>query len=273
MHEPADRPHGEPAAAGAATFLVPGDAYDRFMGRYSQPLSRLFADAAGVTEGQTALDVGCGPGALTGELVSRLGAAAVCGLDPSPVFVAECARRHPGVDVRAGRSEQIPFDAGRFDRVLCQLVLHFVTDGRAAVSEMRRVTAPGGTVAACVWDFSEGMEMLRLFWDAALAIEPAAPDEARTLRFARQGDIAELFTGAGIGEIHESMLRVESAYRDFDELWAGYLEGIGPAGAFCAGLTEDRRELLRRELHARLGSPAGRFTLQATARCVTGRVP
>lgn len=258
---------------GTDTFLVSGDAYDSFMGRYSQPLSRLFADEAGVAPGQTALDVGCGPGALTCELAARLGAGMVSAVDPSPHFVAECARRCPGVDVRHGRSEEIPFEAGRFDRVLAQLVLHFVSDAPATAKEMRRVARPGGAVAACVWDFTEGMQMLRLFWDAALAIEPSAPDEAQTLRFGRDGEIADLFTDAGLHDVTEAALEVESSYADFEELWSGFLAGVGPAGSFCVSLPESRRDLLRHELHNRLGSPPGGFVLGATARCATGRVP
>ena len=131
--------------SGARTFQTTGEAYDAFMGRYSRPLALLFADAAGVEPGMTALDVGCGPGALTGVLIHRLGA------------------------------EAIPFGDACVDRALAQLVLHFVSDPSAATTEMRRVVRPGGLVAACVWDFEVEMEMLRAFWDAALAVdaEPA----------------------------------------------------------------------------------------------------
>ena len=158
---------------GARSFLTSGDAYDSFMGRYSRSLAAEFANSTGVSAGQQVLDVGCGPGALTGELVRRLGAASVFAFDPSPPFVADCMARHPGVEVRAGRAETIPFDDHGFDAVLAQLVLHFVSEPSAAVAEMRRVARPGSIVGACVWDFAEGMQMLRLFYDAALAIDPA----------------------------------------------------------------------------------------------------
>src|SRR3954447_14758469 len=163
----------------ARSFLATGRAYDGFMGRYSRPLAVAFADHAGLPAGRTALDVGCGPGALTGVLVDRLGAGAVSAFDPSPPFVAECAARHPGVDVREGRVEAIPFDDAGFDGALAQLVLHFVPEPAQAGRELRRVLRPGGVAAACVWDFAEGMQMLRHFWDAALVIDPHAPDEAR----------------------------------------------------------------------------------------------
>ena len=259
--------------SGARTFQTTGEAYDSFMGRYSRPLAQSFADAAGVEPGMTALDVGCGPGALTGVLVHRLGADSVSAIDPSPPFVADCVRRHPGVDVRDGRAEAIPFGDACVDRALAQLVLHFVSDPAAAAAEMRRVVRSGGLVAACVWDFEVEMEMLRAFWDAALAVDTDAPDEARTLKFGAPGEIAELFGQVGLTDVAESRLAVTSTYADFDELWAGFLAGIGPAGAFCVALDDARRAKLRAEMFERLGAPTGSFTLSATALSATGNVP
>lgn len=258
---------------GARTFAVAGVAYDAFMGRYSLGLAAEFAAAAGVVAGATAIDVGCGPGALTGVLVALLGAGAVRACDPSATFRDECAARHPGVDVRLGRAEAIPFDTDSVDAALAQLVLHFVSDPERAAAEMARVVRPGGTVAACVWDFADGMEMLRAFWDAALSIDAGAPDEARTLRFGRQGEIADLLVCAGLGHIEESTLHVSSTYASFDDLWNGFLAGVGPAGSYCAGLDAARRQRLRSALSARLGSPSGPFTLGAVARCAVGHVP
>lgn len=258
---------------GATTFAVAGATYDSFMGRYSIPLAASFADAAGVRPGQTAIDVGCGPGALTSVLVDRLGAGAVSACDPTPGFVAECARRNPAVRVELGRAESIPFDLGRFDHAMAQLVLHFVSDPAAAAREMVRVVRPGGCVSACVWDFDEGMEMLRFFWDAALTLDPAAPDEARTLKFGRPGEIAELFGAAGLEDIVESTMVVSSSYGGFDELWNGFLAGVGPAGAYCVGLSDTDRARLRAALFDRLGQPTGSFVLGAQARCAVGRTP
>src|SRR2546421_1181911 len=191
---------------GARTFAVTGTTYDSFMGRYSRRLAEQFADAACVAAGNTALDVGCGPGALTGILVARLGSDAVYACDPSPMFRDECAARHPGVTVKLAGAESIPFEDAIVDHAMAQLVLHFVSDPQQAVREMARVTRPDGNVSACVWDFEDGMEMLPGFWDAALSIDPDARDEARTMRFGRAGEIAELFASAGIGEIVESTL-------------------------------------------------------------------
>jgi SAM-dependent methyltransferase len=260
-------------AAGAKNFQTSGAHYDLFMGRYSTPLASLFADAARVVAGQSILDVGCGPGALTSELVARLGSNAVSAVDPSPMFVRDCAERCPGVDVRLGRAEALPFDAAVFDGAMTQLVLHFVSDPQVAALELRRVVRPGGVVAGNVWDFSDGMEMLRRFWDAALAIEPAAPDEARTMRFGRQGEIVELFESAGLEDATETMLTVSSSYDTFEELWSGFLAGIGPAGAFCVSLSEEKRKAVREHMFAGLGSPTGRLSLVAKARCVVATVP
>jgi len=250
-----------------------GAAYDGFMGRYSRVLAGLFADVAEVARGQQALDVGCGTGALTGELVRRLGAGAVTACDPSAPFVEECRARHPGVDVRTGGAEALPFGDGVADRVLAQLVLHFVGDPRVAAAEFRRVLRPGGVVAACVWDFDEGMQMLRAFWDAALAQDAEAPDEARTMRFGRPGEIAQLFADHGFEDVVESTLKVSCTYGDFDELWAGFLAGVGPAGGYCVSRTDDERTRIRDELLVRLGAPAGPFALTAAARCARATVP
>jgi SAM-dependent methyltransferase len=261
------------AVEGAAMFQATGDAYDGFMGRYARPLARVFAEIAEVAAGQSALDVGCGPGALTGVLVERLGPSGVTAIDPSAPFVAACAARHPGVTVRQGRAEELPFGDACFDRVLSQLVLHFVTDPERCAGEVRRVLRPGGVAAACVWDFAQGMQMLRLFWDAALELDPSAPDEARILRFGGEGEIAELLAAAGLVDIGESTLDVASTYADIDELWSGFLAGVGPAGAYCRGLDEAARAALRQGMVRRLGSPVGPFTLTATARCARGRAP
>jgi SAM-dependent methyltransferase len=259
--------------SGSRTFAVAGAAYDNFMGRYSMNLAAPFADAAGVVPGQIAIDVGCGPGALTGELVERLGVDAVAACDPTPGFVAECAARHPGVAVKQGSAESIPFEAGRFDHAMAQLVLHFVSDAERAAREMTRVVRPGGTVSACVWDFAEGMQLLRGFWDAALAIQPDAPDEALTLRFGRPGEIAELFASVGMVGIVESTLKVSSTYASFDELWKGLLAGVGPAGSYCVALPDEDRARLHDELFRRFGSPSGDFALGAVARCAVAQVP
>ena len=138
------------------SFDVAADAYDRFMGRYSAQLAPGLADLGGVQAGQTVLDVGCGPGALTAELVRRLGPDAVAAVDPSESFVAAARARHPGVDVRLSAAEDLPYPDGTFDAAFAQLVVHFMTDPVAGLAEMARVTRADGVVAACVWDLAGG---------------------------------------------------------------------------------------------------------------------
>ena len=227
----------------------------------------------GLASGRVALDVGCGPGALTGVLVERLGADRVFACDPSEPFVAACAQRHPGVDVRLGRAEAIPFDDSAFDIVLAQLVLHFVSDPVKAAREFLRVTRPGGVVGACVWEFDSGMQMLRHFWNAALTGDPDAPDEVRVMRFGGPGEIADLLEQAGFVDVVETMLSVSATYSGFDELWDGFLLGIGPAGSYLVSLPEERRDEVRAALFTRVGSPSGPFTLDAAAACAYGRAP
>jgi ubiquinone/menaquinone biosynthesis C-methylase UbiE len=259
--------------AGARTFAVSGNAYDAFMGRYSLPLASQFADFAGVTDGQQALDVGCGPGALTGELVKRLGFEQVAACDPSEPFVVVCAERNPGVDVRPGSAEGVPFDDASFDVALSQLVLHFVSDPAAAGIEMARVVKPGGTVASCVWDFEQEMQMLRAFWGAALTLDPEAPAEQRVMRFGRTGELSQWLSEAGMVDVAETALTVTSTYGGFEELWNGFLAGIGPAGSYCMGLPPEHREALRSAMFDGLGRPAGSITLSAGAIAARGNRP
>jgi ubiquinone/menaquinone biosynthesis C-methylase UbiE len=170
------------------SFDVSADAYMRFMGRYSEPLAAQFADLAGVGRRQRLLDVGCGPGALTAELMSRAGADQVSAVEPSASFVAAVLERLPGVDIRLASAEQLPFAAGTFDAALAQLVVHFMADPVMGLREMGRVTRPGGVVAACVWDHAGGRGPLAPFWAAVRELDPAAADESG-LAGVREGEV------------------------------------------------------------------------------------
>lgn len=258
---------------GTRTFQATGDAYDAFMGRYSRELAPAFADICVPKEGGRFLDVGCGPGALTTVAVDRLGAGSVAAVDPSPGFVEACRTRHTGVDVRQAPAEVLPFGDGEFDGAGAQLVFHFVSDPPKAASEMRRVMRSGGLVAATVWDMAEGMQMLRYFWDAALSLDPRAPDQARALRFGGAGELVALFADAGLLDVQESTLSVASTYGGFEELWNGFMQGIGPAGAYAVAQLPDTQSRLREALFERLGRPSGSFTLTAASRVACGRVP
>lgn len=260
-------------AEGSRTFHVSSDAYDRYMGRYSKQLARVFAESVVPPAGGRFLDVGCGPGALTGEAVRLLGPSSVAAADPAPGFAEACRQRFPGVDVRVAPAEELPFSDDEFDAAAAQLVFHFVSDPVRAASEMRRVVRPGGIVAAAVWDISNGMQMLRAFWDAALSIDAAAPDEGRDLPFTRPGQLGSVFADVGLDDVTESTLRVSSEYAGFGELWDNFMAGIGPAGAWATSLPPANQIALRDALYQRLESPTGAFTLHAESCVTTGRVP
>jgi SAM-dependent methyltransferase len=250
------------------SFDVSADAYGRFMGRFSEPLAVRFADSAGVRTGQRALDVGCGPGALTARLVELLGSAAVYAVDPSPTFVAAARERLPGVDVRQCTAEALPHGENDFDLVLAQLVVHFMADPVLGLREMGRVARPGGTVGACVWDHAGGAGPLAVFWDAVRDSDPQHPGEA-DLPGTSAGHLGQLASAAGLVVVDEPTLTVDVTFPTFEEWWQPFTFGVGPAGAYVAGLDDRGREALRRACHARL--PDEPFTLSATAWCVLAR--
>jgi SAM-dependent methyltransferase len=251
-------------------------AYDRHVGRYSPELAAAFITVAGVERRQRALDVGCGTGALAQALAERLGAGAVAAVDLSLASVDTCARRAPGADVRVARAEQLPFETGEFDAALAQLVVPWMSDPGRGVLEMRRVVRPGGVVAACTWDFANGMTMLRAFWDAAVAVDRPRAVKAGALdrtRLCQPGELRELWARVGLTGIDAGELVVGADYVDFDEFWWPFTAGVGGSGSYCASLDAAGQEALRDEVERRLGSPAGPFRLTARAWYVRGTVP
>jgi SAM-dependent methyltransferase len=249
-------------------FAVAADAYDRFMGRYSVPLASGFADFAGVSDGQRVLDVGCGPGALTAELVSRLGPAAVTAVDPSEPFVAAAQERHPAVDVRLAAAEQLPFGDDAFDAALAQLVVHFMADPVVGLREMARVTRGDGVVAACVWDHAGGRGPLSVFWEAAHELDPDVEDESQLVG-AREGGLTELFEAAGLRKVEESALSVALEHPSFEEWWEPFTLGVGPAGSYAARLDPERQARLRERCRELL--PQAPFVVTARAWTARGR--
>jgi SAM-dependent methyltransferase len=250
------------------TFKTGTDAYARHVGRYGATLSGAHADAAVLEPGDSALDVGCGPGGLLGELARRLGVDRVAGIDPSEPFVEAARTVLPGVDIRLGAGEQLPFDDDAFDVVLSQLVINFLNDPDAGVREMRRVARRA--VTSCVWDYAGEMTMLRAFWDAALEVDPDAPDEGRTMRHCSPAELVALWVRAGLSAVETRALVVEADYANFDDYWLPFEAGIAPSGAYCASLDADARAVLRDRCFRRLGSPVGAFTLTARAWFVAG---
>jgi len=224
------------------SFAVTADAYDRFMGRYSVLLSPQFADFADVRSGR-AIDVGCGPGALTSELVGRLGPTNVAAIDPSESFVAAVRERFPGVDIRVAAAERLPFPDREFDAALAQLVVHFMSDPVAGLREMARVVRKDGVVAACVWDHGSGRGPLSLFWQAARELDPEVKDESRRAG-ARDGHLAELFVEAGLRGVEVTALEARVYHATFEEWWEPFTLGVGPAGAYTSKLDADRRARL-----------------------------
>ncbi|SCG66368.1 class I SAM-dependent methyltransferase [Micromonospora inositola] len=250
------------------TFNVTADAYDRFMGRFSEPLAARFAELAQVQAGQRALDVGCGPGGLTAQLVDRLGADAVSAVDPSASFVAAVRVRLPGVDVRSAVAERLPFPDDSFDLALAQLVVHFMADPVSGLSEMTRVTRPGGLVAACVWDHAGGSGPHATFWRAVHDIDPHVRDESE-LAGAREGHLAELCEAARLTDIEPMSLTVTVRFATLDDWWEPFTLGVGPAGAYVARLDEAQRDCLRSRCVRLLPPPP--FEIAASAWCVRAR--
>ena len=221
------------------------------MGRFSSRLAPVFADFAGVEPGMRALDVGAGTGALTAELVRRDAAAGA--IEPSPAFVAALRSRYPGVDVREGGAEELPWPDDSFDVALAQLVIAFMNDAPAGLREMRRVA---GTVAVCMWD-RDGMEML-----AALNRTRDALGVAREDAPYRSREEIEQLVGAGAAL---ELLEVDADYTDFEDFWSALLGGAGPAGAWAASLDDEQRSVARAELYRQLDEPNGPFMLTGRA--------
>jgi SAM-dependent methyltransferase len=253
-------------------------AYERFMGRWSRRLAPLFVRFSGVRDGDTVLDVGSGTGALTTGVAKIAPASRIWGIDPAAPYVALAQSQHgsPLIHFEVGDAQQMRFDDRTFDRTLSLLVINFIPEAPKALGEMKRVTKPGGTVAAAVWDYGEGMEMLRAFWDEAVALAPtnAARDE-RNMPLCRRGDLARLWREQGLQDVVEEGLTIETRFASFDDFWAPFLERQGPAGVYTASLSPSDREALRVRLRQRLlgDGPDKAIVMHARAWAVRGRLP
>ena len=249
-----------------------GDAYEQFMGRWSRLVAREFVVWLDEGAGSCWLDVGCGSGALTRTVLQLASPAAVLGLDPSAGFV-RTARRLTA-DNRAqftqGDATALPCGAQTFDVAVSGLVLNFVPDVLQALAEFRRVLRPGGIAAAYVWDYAEGMQMLRYFWDAAAAVDPGgvALDEGERFPLCRPDTLAETFRSAGLDDVTVRPLVVETGFRDFDDFWDPFLGGQGAAPVYLMGLSEAQQVAIKERLSATLPASADgaiRLTTRAWA--------
>ncbi|MCA2219135.1 class I SAM-dependent methyltransferase [Jidongwangia harbinensis] len=248
-----------------------GGAYEAYVGRWSRAVARDFVRWADVPPGRRWLDVGCGTGALTAAVVAGAAPARVVGVDPSRGFLRDAAGLRAAGDARA-----LPVRDRSFDAVVSGLALNFVPEPPVAVAELARAAAPGGVVAAYVWDYAEGMTMMRHVWDAAVALDPAAWARDEAIRFAmcRPGPLRELWAAAGLAEVSTRAIDIPTVFADFDDFWRPFLGGQGAAPAYVMSLPEDRRAALRDRVRAGLPTAAGgSIALTARAWAVRGVHP
>lgn len=252
-------------------------AYEPFMGRWSRRLAPQFVDFAGVQDGESVLDVGAGTGALATAILEARPKAHVTGLDVAPDYVAAARQRAiRGARFVVGDAQALDFSDGTFDRTVSLLALNFVPDPARALAEQIRVTRPGGLIAAAVWDYGEGMQMLRAFWNEAVAADPKADArDERHMRLCRHMELSALWLSQGMLAVGERPLTIQQPFASFDDFWRPFLGGQGPAGAYVAGLTDGSRDALRERLRAVVtaANGGGPFTLTARAWAVKGYAP
>jgi SAM-dependent methyltransferase len=253
-----------------------GEAYERYVGRWSRPVAHEFLDWLALPSGLRWLDVGCGTGALTSIILVTQSPASVRGIDPSAAFVGFAREnvRDPRAQFAVGDAKDLR-DLHDFDSVVSGLALNFVPDPGRAVGEFARVLQPGGVAAVYVWDYADGMQMMRLFWDAAIALDPAAAafDESPLFPICNSASLAALWNDAGFGNVETRAIEVATTFADFDDYWRPFLAGRAPAPAYAMSLTADRREALRERLRETLTrAGGGPISLRARAWAVKGMI-
>ncbi len=253
-----------------------GDIYDRYMGRWSRPIAAAFIDWLDVATGASWLDVGCGTGALTATIRDLATPSGLAGIDPAAGFIRHAANALGDTAVlQVGDAQAIPFEPASFDATVSGLALNFFPDPHLGVSEMARVTAPGGIVGAYVWDYAEGMEMIRLFWDSATALDPNAKrlDEALRFPLCNPKALTEVFVSAGLHGVRSTALEAATAFTSFEDFWEPFLGVQGPAPTYVASLSGEQRDALAAELREQLDAgDDGSINLRARAWAVAGSV-
>ena len=233
-----------------------GDAYEAYMGRWSRRLARSFIDWLRPASEEHWLEVGCGTGALTSAICDACHPASIVACDPSEPFI-EVARKNL-VDTRAtfvvGRADGLPHRGGGFDVAVSGLVFNFLPDAGQALTAVQERLRPGGTVAAYVWDYADGMEFLRIFWEEAAALNSAADavDERRRFSLCQQSALAALFQNAGLAGVETASIEIPTDFASFDDYWSPFLWGTGPAPGYVASLDPAARAQLEQRLRKRL---------------------
>jgi SAM-dependent methyltransferase len=253
------------------------EGYEEFMGRWSRRLAVPFVAFADVRDGERVLDVGSGTGALVEAVLATTNVDRVMGIDRSRTYVESARSRIAGDHAffEEGDAQHLRFATAEFDKTLSLLVMSFIPDQTKALTEMARVTRPGGTVAAAVWDYGQGMEMLRVFWDEAVSLDASIESrDERHLPLCRSGEMAALWRQQGLADVTEKPLVIDLPFASFDDFWLPFLKGQGPAGSYATSLSEGHRQRLRDRLRARLANHSdASFTLNARAWAVKGMVP
>ena len=215
--------------------------YDRFMGRWSSRLAPLFAKFARIRDGDRVLDVGCGTGSLVQAVANLNGQSEVVGIDPSPAFIAYARQRFtdPRISLDQGSAFELPYPASSFDHALSMLVFHLIPTPDRAAREMRRVTKPGGTVAACTWDGGGGMELNSIFWSEAISLDPAAEMRAERARGCNlKGQLSELWKATGVNDSEEISIDIRMDFASFDDYWLPYPYRCGSDRSLCCRLVQ-----------------------------------